>query len=458
MTETANLQVVILAAGQGKRMASRLPKVLHTLAGRPMLAHVVEVASELCPERTLVVHGHGGEQVRKACSELDVEWVAQQQQLGTGHAVSQALPYCGTDSVVLVLYGDVPLIRAETLRPLVESARSGALALLTVRLADPQGYGRILRDDGDHVVGIVEQKDADPEQQLIEECNTGILAAPASALRTWVTALDNQNSQGEYYLTDVIAMASGENHQVVARTVSDHSEVLGANDRIQLAILERSLQKRYAQDLMLAGATLADPARVDVRGQVTVGKDCVIDVNVIFEGRVQIGEQVRIGPHCVVRDCVLEDGCQIHAHCVLESAHVGRGCQVGPFARLRPGAELAATARVGNFVEIKNSRLGEGAKANHLSYIGDAEVGRDANVGAGTITCNYDGANKHRTRIGERAFIGSNTALVAPVEVGAGATIGAGSTISRDVPADTLAVERGRLRTIEGWSRPRKTR
>jgi bifunctional UDP-N-acetylglucosamine pyrophosphorylase/glucosamine-1-phosphate N-acetyltransferase len=455
-TKDSPLFVVILAAGLGKRMVSRLPKVLHPVAGRPMVAHAIDTANRLHAGAIHVVIGHGGDAVRSALSAENADWVTQDEQLGTGHAVEQAMPGLSDEGVVLVLYGDVPLVRPETLQPLIAAARGGALGLLTVELADPTGYGRVLRDGAGAVTRIVEEKDATDSERGVRECNTGILAAPSGALRAWLSALDNDNVQGEYYLTDIIAMAVADGMAVATSLAPDASEVMGANNRVQLAALERAMQARHAERLMLGGATLIDPARVDVRGEVSTGPDCLIDVNVILEGRVQLGANVRIGSNCVIRDCEIGDGTEILPNCVLESARVGRDCRVGPYARLRPDARLSDQVHVGNFVEIKKSTLGVGSKANHLTYIGDSEVGNGVNVGAGTITCNYDGANKHRTIIEDGAFIGSNTALVAPVRIGAGATTGAGSAVSQDVPADSLAVTRVKQRNLKGWQRPKK--
>lgn len=453
---TSSVSVIILAAGQGTRMASRRPKVLHTVAGRPMLSRVIDTAGQLEPAAVRVVIGHGAEAVRDTLTESPVHWVTQDRQLGTGHAVDQALPGLPDHAVVLVLYGDVPLVRAETLLPLIRVAESGSLGLLTVNLENPAGYGRILRDATQAVTRIVEEKDASEAERKVTECNTGILAAPCALLREWLSKLGNDNTQGEYYLTDIIAMAVADGVGIVTVRAPDASEVLGANDRIQLAQLERTLQARLVRRLMLGGATLLDPARVDVRGEVSTGPDCLIDVNVVFEGRVVLGSDVRIGANCVIRDCVIGDGTEIQPNCVLDSARLGRDCRIGPFARIRPDTQLADQVHVGNFVEIKKSELGLGSKANHLSYIGDSAVGAGVNVGAGTITCNYDGANKHRTVIGDGAFIGSNTALVAPVEVGPGATVGAGSTVSQDVPAGALAVTRVKQRILSDWQRPKK--
>ncbi len=451
------LSVAILAAGKGKRMVSDLPKVLHQVGGRSMLAHVLDTAGALGAAHRVVVYGHRGEAVRMAfAAEPGVAWVEQAEQLGTGHAVAQCLPAVDPDGIVLVLYGDVPLIRTTTLEPLLASARKGYLGLLTAELADPTGYGRIVRDHLGQVERIVEEKDASAEQRRIHEVNTGILAAPASRLASWVRDLRNDNAQGEYYLTDVIEMAVQAGVGVEAHTVLDPEEVQGVNDRVQLAHLERVHQARVAASLMRQGVTLRDPARVDVRGRVSTGRDVIIDINVVLEGRVELGDGVVIGPNVVLRDAVVEAGAVIHASSVVEEAAVGPGAQVGPFARLRPGARLAAGAKVGNFVEIKKATVGPGAKVNHLSYVGDAEIGAEVNVGAGTITCNYDGANKYRTVLEDGAFIGSNTALVAPVRVGRGATVGAGSTLTRDVPPDTLAVARARQELVGGWQRPVK--
>jgi bifunctional UDP-N-acetylglucosamine pyrophosphorylase/glucosamine-1-phosphate N-acetyltransferase len=456
MHNDMKLTVVILAAGQGTRMRSALPKVLHPLGGQPMLSHVIRTARQLEPAAIVVVDGHGGDQVRQAVDQPGVRWVRQERQLGTGHAVAQALPETPDDHLLLVLYGDVPLIRPDTLRQLLNDASTGALALLTVELADPAGYGRIVRDGAGAVRCIVEQKDATAEQRGIRECNTGLLAAPAHRLRDWLGRLRNDNAQGEYYLTDAVGMAVDQALPVRATVVTDAEEVAGVNDRAQLAVLERALQRRQAADLLKAGLSLADPARFDLRGELDFGQDCVIDVNVVLGGRVRLGDRVRIAPNCVVRDAEIGDDVVIEPNSVIEGARIGARCSVGPFARIRPGTELHPEAKVGNFVETKQAVLREGAKVNHLSYIGDADVGRAANIGAGTITCNYDGANKHRTVIGDRAFIGSGTNLVAPVTVGAGATIGAGSTVTRDAPAEQLTLTRPPQTSVAGWRRPDK--
>jgi bifunctional UDP-N-acetylglucosamine pyrophosphorylase/glucosamine-1-phosphate N-acetyltransferase len=451
------LSVVILAAGKGKRMVSDLPKVLHAVGGKPLLGHVLATASCLEAATRIVVYGHGGEAVKTACAgEEGVLWVEQAEQLGTGHAVAQALPLLAEAGVVLVLYGDVPLTRAETLRPLVEAARRGRLALLTVELTDPAGYGRIVRDESGRVRRIVEEKDATPAERDLREVNTGILAVPAAKLRGWVAGLGNDNAQGEYYLTDVVALAVRDDVPVEPFTVVDPAEAQGVNDRRQLAELERCYQGRQAEALMCGGATLLDPARVDVRGTVTTGRDVVIDANVVFEGTVHLGDRVRIGPFCLLRDTVIGDDVEILSHCWLEGAKVGAGAQIGPFARLRPETQLAAGVHIGNFVETKKTRIGSGSKVNHLTYLGDAEIGTRVNVGAGTITCNYDGANKHKTLIGDDAFIGSNSSLVAPVRIGQGATVGAGSSVSRDVPDGSLCLTRAPRKDVAHWQRPVK--
>lgn len=452
-----SLDIVILAAGQGTRMRSALPKVLHPVAGQSMLGHVIEIARRLEPTAIHVVIGHGAEQVRERLAASDLNFVVQAEQLGTGHAVAQALPAL-TAERVLILYGDVPLIETETLERLLLKAGSQQVALLTVNLADPTGYGRIVRDGEGVVQAIVEHKDATAEQKLIAEGNTGILAVPGERLGDWLGRLSNSNAQGEYYLTDVIAMAVADGLVVATEQPLHAMEVQGANDRIQLAELERHYQQRAARRLMAQGVTLRDPARFDLRGEVTVGRDVLIDVNVILEGKVIIEDGVEIGPNCLIRNSTLRRGAVVKANSHLEGAELGEGADCGPFARLRPGAVLGDKAHVGNFVEVKNSRMGEGAKAGHLAYLGDAEIGARTNIGAGTITCNYDGANKSRTVMGEDVFIGSNSSLVAPVSLGDGATTGAGSVITADVPAGTLALGRARQALIHGWQRPQKAR
>jgi bifunctional UDP-N-acetylglucosamine pyrophosphorylase/glucosamine-1-phosphate N-acetyltransferase len=450
-----SLDVVILAAGQGTRMRSALPKVLHPVAGNSMLGHVIHSARQLSPDSIHVVIGHGGEQVRKQLASNDLNFVVQDKQLGTGHAVAQALPVLNAETV-LILYGDVPLIKVETLNRLLTLVNDQQLGLLTVTLDNPTGYGRIVRDNQQRVCAIVEHKDATETQKAIKEGNTGILAVPGRRLADWLGRLSNSNAQGEYYLTDVIAMAVGDGLVVATAQPEDAMEVQGANDRKQLAELERHYQQGEARRLMALGVTLRDPARFDVRGDVTVGQDVVIDVNVILEGRVIIEDDVSIGPNCVIKDSTLRRGAVIKANSHIDGAVIGEGADAGPFARLRPGSVLDARAHVGNFVELKNAHLGEGAKAGHLTYLGDAVIGARTNIGAGTITCNYDGANKHQTVMGEDVFIGSNNSLVAPVTIATGASTAAGSTINQDVPAEQLAVARARQRNIEGWKRPVK--
>ncbi|OHC29378.1 MAG: UDP-N-acetylglucosamine diphosphorylase/glucosamine-1-phosphate N-acetyltransferase [Pseudomonadales bacterium RIFCSPHIGHO2_02_FULL_60_43] len=450
-----SLDIVILAAGQGTRMRSALPKVLHPVAGKAMLGHVIDTARLLKPQGIHVVIGHGAELVRERLAADDLNFVLQSEQLGTGHAVAQALPALSAERV-LILYGDVPLIEVETLQRLLQQVSEQQLGLLTVNLNDPTGYGRIVRDEQGVVKAIVEHKDASAEQRLIREGNTGILAVPGKKLGDWLGRLSNSNAQGEYYLTDVIAMAVTDGLVVATEQAADEMEVLGANDRIQLSQLERHYQYRAARRLMVQGVTLIDPARFDLRGEATVGRDVSIDINVILEGQVVIEDSVQIGPNCVIKNSILRKGAIVKANSHLEGAEVGEGADCGPFARLRPGSELGAKAHVGNFVELKNAKLGEGAKAGHLSYLGDAEIGARTNIGAGTITCNYDGANKFKTVLGEDVFIGSNSALVAPVTLGDRATTGAGSVITGDVPDNTLAVGRAKQRNIEGWKRPVK--
>lgn len=450
-----SLSVVVLAAGQGKRMQSELPKVLHPIAGRPMLSHVLETARALRPAAIHVVYGHGGETVKASVGASDVNWCLQAEQLGTGHAVAQALPSVVDGDRVLILCGDVPLVKAETLEPLLCDSPA-VVKVLTTRLADPTGYGRIVRNGSGAVTGIVEQKEATTEQLAIDEINTGIMAIEAAHLRKWLGRLDNDNAQGEYYLTDVIAMAVEDGETVLGIAAREADEVLGVNDKTQLATTERLFQRRLADMLMREGATLADPDRIDVRGRLTVGKDVSIDVGVVFVGDVELGDRVRVGPYSVVADSVIGADTEIRSHCNIDGVTMAAACVIGPFARLRPGTKLTENVRIGNFVEIKNSQIDGASKVNHLTYIGDATIGRNVNVGAGTITCNYDGANKHRTIIGANAFIGSGVMLVAPVNVGEGATIGAGSTISKDTPDQELTVARARQVTVEGWTRPVK--
>jgi bifunctional UDP-N-acetylglucosamine pyrophosphorylase/glucosamine-1-phosphate N-acetyltransferase len=450
------LSIVILAAGEGKRMKSALPKVLQPLAGRPLLQHVIDTARSLAPSAIHVVYGHDGERVRGALGNAPVSWTLQDEQLGTGHAVLQAMPHIADDQRVLVLYGDVPLIRRETLAQLAQLAGAESLGLLTARFDEPQGYGRIVRNARGLVQRIVEQKDTTARQRAIRECNTGVLVAPARRLRRWLARLTAANSQGEYYLTDVIAMAVKDKVAVGALLVEDASEVHGVNDKAQLAQLEGICRARSARELLRAGVTLADPARVDVRGTLSHGNDVFIDVNVVFEGSVALGDRVHIGAGCVVRDCEIGADTQVLPHCLIDGAVIGAGCSIGPFARLRPTATLDTEVHIGNFVEVKNARLGAGSKANHLAYVGDAEVGDRVNIGAGTIVANYDGAMKHHTTIGDDVHTGSNSVLVAPIMVGAGATIAAGSTVTHSVPAGKLTIARAPQATVEGWQRPVK--
>jgi len=447
------MNIVILAAGKGTRMHSDLPKVLHTLAGRPLLAHVLEQARALKPQRIVVIYGHGGDAVPRALASDDLVWALQSPQRGTGHAVMQALPHLIDSVPTLVLYGDVPLTAAQSLATLVEPASQGALSILTLDLDDPTGYGRIVRDGG-RVVRIVEHKDADSATRAIREVNTGILAAPTPALRRWLAGLSDNNAQGEYYLTDIVAAAVADGVVVEATQPAHDWETLGVNSRAQLAQLERIYQRTQADRLMEAGVALADPARLDIRGTLECGRDVFIDVGCVFEGQVRLAAGVTVGPYCVLRNVSLGERAQVLAFSHLDGAQVGADARVGPYARLRPGTELGEGSHVGNFVEMKATRLGAGSKANHLAYVGDAEVGERVNIGAGTITCNYDGVNKHRTIIEDDAFIGSDTQLVAPVRVGKGATLGAGTTLTRDAPADQLTVSRARQTAIPGWKRP----
>ena len=450
-----SLEVIVLAAGQGKRMHSALPKVLHALAGKPLLAHVLAAARSLSPRRVYVVHGHGGAEVRAAFGDAGIEWVDQADQLGTGHAVMQALPRVSPDAEVLVLYGDVPLVRADTLRRLADAARGG-LSILTADAPDPAGYGRIVRSSGGQVERIVEHRDANAEELAIHEVNVGFLAASAARLGQWLSRLKNRNAQGEYYLTDVVAHAVAEGVAVSAVKAADWLEVTGVNSRHDLAILERAYQNAAARRLLESGVALADLWRIDVRGDLECGRDVSIDVNCVFEGSVRLGDGVQVGPNCVLRNVSVAAGSEILAFSLLENAEVGARCRIGPYARLRPGAMLAEEVHIGNFVEVKASRFGAGSKANHLAYVGDAEVGSRVNIGAGTITCNYDGARKHRTVIEDDCFIGSDATLVAPVRLAKGSYIGAGSTISKDTPAGELTLARARQVTVPRWKPPKK--
>ncbi len=446
-----SLQVVILAAGAGTRMKSSLPKVLQPLAGKPLLSHVLSTAQKIQPEQIKVVFGHGGDVVRAAFQDQSIIWVEQAEQLGTGHAVQMAMASPGDDeATILILYGDVPLLTEKTLSNLVQQSNEQTVSLLTVSLDDPSGYGRIVRVDG-KVQAIVEQKDASPEQLAINEINTGILAVPAGPLKQWLQKLSCDNAQQEYYLTDIIAMAVADGFTVETCSPQNSNEVLGVNDKAQLAKLEREWQLIQANDLMQQGVTLADPSRLDIRGSLEAGQDVFIDANVVIEGQVVLGDGCHIGPFCLIKDAVLGSGVKINSHTVIDSAKVGNDCMIGPFARLRPDTNLDTKVHVGNFVELKKAKVAEKSKINHLAYIGDAEIGQGVNVGAGTITCNYDGRAKHLTIIKDGAFIGSDTQLVAPVTVGAGAIIGAGSTITKDTPDNELTLSRSEQKTVKGW-------
>ena len=454
------MNIVILAAGMGKRMNSDLPKVLHPLAGKSLLGHVVDTARTLDPQRLVVVYGHGGEQVQAAfAGQTDVQWALQSPQLGTGHAVAQAVPMLVDDVPTLILYGDVPLVKASTLQRLAEAAQGGKLALLSQHVADPTGYGRVVRDAAGNVSRIVEQKDADAETLKINEINTGILVCPTGPLKRWLTALKNDNAQGEYYLTDVIAAAVADGTGVVTAHPDAEWETLGVNSKTQLAFLERRHQRNLADRLTDSGVMLADPDRIDIRGTLECGRDVSIDVGCVFEGTVRLGKGVKIGPNCVLKDCTLADGTQVQAMSVIDSAEVGAQGRIGPFARLRPGTKLGEDSHIGNFVELKNATTGTGSKINHLSYVGDAEIGSRVNIGAGTITCNYDGVNKHKTIIEDDVFVGSDSQLVAPVTVRRGATLAAGTTLTREAPADSLTLSRVPQTTRPDWKRPqRKTK
>lgn len=449
------LSVVILAAGKGTRMYSDLPKVLHKVAGKPMVKHVIDTAKQLSADQIHLIYGHGADLLKARLVDEPVNWVFQAEQLGTGHAMQQAAPFFKDDENILMLYGDAPLITKETLEKLIAAKPENGIALLTVNLENPTGYGRIIRENGS-VVAIVEQKDANPEQLKITEVNTGVMVSDGASFKKWLARLDNNNAQGEYYMTDVIALANQDGFQVAAVTAEDIMEVEGANNRLQLNALERYYQRKQAKTLLLAGVSLADPERFDLRGELVHGKDCEIDINVIIEGKVVLGNNVKIGAGAVLKNVTLHDNVEIKPYSVLEDSIIGESADVGPFARLRPGAELAAKAHVGNFVEIKKAVIGEGSKVGHLTYIGDAEVGANVNVGAGVITCNYDGANKFKTIIGDDVFVGSDSQLVAPVTIEKGATIGAGSTITKNVAENELVITRVPQRHIQGWQRPTK--
>lgn len=450
------LEVIILAAGKGTRMYSSTPKVLHRVGGRPLLGHVVDSATQLGAHKIHVVIGFEGEAVRSHFVDTAISWANQTEQLGTGHAVAQAIPNIPDDHIVLVLYGDVPLIQPSTLQTLTNSCSDDGIAVLSVMSTDPTGLGRIIRDEDNRVIAIVEEKDATLEQKAIKETNTGILAAPAGRLRHWLAALTPKNAQGEYYLTDIIASAVSDHCDVATLVIEDELEVLGVNNKMQLAQLERHYQARIAKALMLAGVGLADPARLDVRGELQCGRDVEIDINVILEGAVSLGNRVKIGPNVIIKNSHIGDDTQILANCHIEETTIGSHCTIGPFARLRTGTVLAEEAKIGNFVETKKAQIGHGSKINHLSYVGDATIGAKVNIGAGTITCNYDGVNKHHTTIKDGVFVGSNTALVAPVMIGENATIGAGSTITQNIEDEGLGVARERQRNISGWKRPSK--
>jgi len=449
------LEVVILAAGQGTRMKSRLPKVLHRVGGIPLLEHVIGTATTLEPTAIHVVVGHGSEQVQQALAQYHIHWVVQEEQLGTGHAVMQALPDIADDSIVLVLYGDVPLTRPATLQQLVELAQDTP-ALLTATVHNPQGYGRILRDGKGALTGVVEDRDATDAQRLIREINTGLLAGPARDFKSLLPRVANDNQQGEYYLPDIIGLAVAQGKRVASCTAASELEILGVNDRVQLNQVEREYQRRRAEELMRSGVSIADAARLDIRGKLTCGEEVFIDVNVVFEGEVTLARGVSVGANCVLSDVSVAEGSVIHPMSHLQQATIGKGCNVGPYARLRPGTVLADGARIGNFVETKNANIGTGSKVNHLSYIGDCEMGADVNIGAGTITCNYDGVNKHKTEIGRGAFVGSNSTLVAPLHIAEQGFVAAGSTITTAVGEGDLAVSRSKQRNIQGWKRPEK--
>jgi len=450
------LDILVLAAGKGTRMRSDLPKVLHPVGGKALVQHVVDTARQVGGEQILIIVGHGAEKVEEHMAAPDVKFALQAQQLGTGHAVQQALPHLRNDATVLILYGDVPLTRAETLQKLIAQVSDTQMGLLTVNMQDPTGYGRIVRDASGAVVAIVEHKDASDEQRKIAEINTGIMAVKAKHLQKWLPALQNNNAQGEYYLTDIIAMAKADGIAIQVEQPNAVEEVEGINNRQQQAALERFYQKQKANELMVAGVTLLDPARLDIRGSLQAGRDVVIDVNCVFEGNVVLGDGVIIEPNCVIINATIGKGTHIKAYSHIEDSVLADDCDIGPYARLRPGTDLADGVKIGNFVETKKAVIAKGSKVNHLSYIGDANVGSGVNVGAGTITCNYDGVNKFKTEIGDNAFIGSNSALVAPVKIGAGATVGAGSIITKDVEAAELAIARSKQRNIQGWERPTK--
>jgi bifunctional UDP-N-acetylglucosamine pyrophosphorylase/glucosamine-1-phosphate N-acetyltransferase len=450
------LRVCVLAAGQGKRMNSDLPKVMHALAGKPMIEHVLDTAEKVTTSPPVIVYGHGGEVLRAHLTSRVLVWAEQREQLGTGHAVAQALPALPPECLILILYGDVPLLSADTLKLLVAAAKDSGFGLLTVNLADPTGYGRVTRDTRGEISAIVEHRDADSAVRAINEVNTGVMALRAEYLHRWIPKLETHNAQGEYYLTDCVEMAVTEGIRVASVMAASEAEVLGVNTRNQLAYLERIHQRGIADALMVQGVTLLDPSRVDIRGNLRCGRDVVIDINALFEGNVELADGVYIGPNCVIRDSTLGVSTRVLANCVIEEAHIGENGRIGPFSRVRPETDLGQDVHIGNFVEVKKSTIADGSKVNHLAYIGDAAIGRNVNVGAGTITCNYDGAYKHKTIIEDDAFIGSDTQLVAPVTVGRGATVGAGTTVTEDVEPGRLVISRVRQKTIAGYQRPRK--
>lgn len=447
--------VVILTAGKGTRMYSDLPKVLHKVAGKAMVKHVIDTVKTIGAENIHLVYGHGGELMQERLKQEPLNWVLQAEQLGTGHAMQQAAPNFADDENIVMLYGDAPLIQGETIQRLINAKPQGGISLLTVELDNPTGYGRILRQEG-RVVGIVEQKDASPEQLKIKEVNTGVMVADGASFKKWLARLDNNNAQGEFYITDVIAFANNDGHHVVAVTADDYMEVEGANNRLQLVALERYYQRKQAEKFLLAGVMLSDPTRFDLRGELEHGKDVEIDINVVMEGRVKLGDRVRIGAGVILKNCTIADDVEIKPYSVIEETTIGERAAVGPFSRLRPGAELADDTHVGNFVEIKKSVIGKGSKVNHLTYVGDSEVGSNCNLGAGVITCNYDGANKFKTIIGNNVFVGSDSQLVAPVTIADGATIGAGATITKNVAENELVITRVAQRHIKNWQRPVK--
>ncbi|MEN2837938.1 Bifunctional protein GlmU [Mannheimia haemolytica] len=449
------LSVVILAAGKGTRMYSDLPKVLHPVAGKPMVKHVIDTAKQLDAQQIHLIYGHGADLLKARLSEEPVNWVFQAEQLGTGHAMQQAAPFFADDENIVMLYGDAPLITKATLERLIAAKPENGIALLTVELENPTGYGRIIRENGS-VVAIVEQKDANEAQLKVKEVNTGVMVASGASFKKWLKNLNNNNAQGEYYITDVIAMANQEGFKVQAVQATEFMEVEGANNRLQLAALERFYQKREAEKLLLAGVTIIDPSRFDLRGTVTHGKDVQIDVNVILEGEIKLGNNVKIGASCVLKNCEIGDNVEIKPYSVIEDSIVGAKSAIGPFSRLRPGAELAEETHIGNFVEIKKATIGKGSKVNHLTYVGDAEIGKECNIGAGVITCNYDGANKFKTIIGDNVFVGSDSQLIAPVTIASGSTIGAGATVTKDIAENELVISRVPQRHIQGWQRPTK--